>query len=200
MEIAVIADTHVEKLDDLPDALLGALIKADMTIHLGDFESVQLMEELQGLTAFRGVAGNHDLDGIKRVLPRRDIIAIEDKKLGIIHGHGCYWPYCLLSPFSLRRGLSAKFQVERPDAILYGHTHVAIKRKVKGTLFFNPGSVCGRFPAAQQSFGMLHVDGRIDAEIVPIMYKNNYYVSWPVLDNENMISKENVRYNTAVTG
>jgi putative phosphoesterase len=199
MKIAVISDTHAQKLDDLPAALLGTLMKADMIIHLGDFDTLEMVEELKGLNTFRGVTGNHDFEDIQAVLPSKDIVNIDGKTFGLIHGHGCFWPLGMIWPFGLRRGLISQFEKEKPDAILYGHTHVAINKVVNGTLFFNPGSVSGRFPASYRSFGVLHVDGKIDAEIVPIMQKDNFYISWPAINGKKQLLKRKVSYNTIPT-
>ena len=58
--VAVIADTHANHLDELPPRVREAITKADYVIHLGDYTSAELLDELRELPNFHGIAGNHD--------------------------------------------------------------------------------------------------------------------------------------------
>ncbi len=158
-KVCVIADTHVHQISELPASLIQVLKDADLIIHLGDFVDSQLLDELASLSDFRAVAGNHDGKRIKGLLPRRDLIEINGKKLGLIHGSGCR------RLRGMERGLCSRFRGEKPHAILYGHTHVIENQTMNGTLFFNPGSVLRRFPALEPSYGMLVVGETITAQI-----------------------------------
>lgn len=167
MKIGVIADTHVRHISDLPSSLINILTTMDMVIHLGDFHSETLVNDLKEITNFRGVAGNHDthIPG----LPEKDIVEAEGKQIGIVHGHGCVFP------FGFKWGLLTQFD-SKLDAILYGHTH-SIRNTVKdGILFFNPGSVMGRFPAMHRSYGILTVGQGLTGELITIETKRYYYL------------------------
>lgn len=122
---------------------------------MGDFDSLELLEEFRKLPNFHGVSGNHDGPAIKTVLPEQDIIEIEGRRFGLVHGHGCFWPR------GIRRGLVERFRGEKLDAILYGHTHWMVNNTGGGTLFFNPGSAAGRFPSTLQSYGIISVNGSL---------------------------------------
>lgn len=167
MKIGVIADTHVRHISDLPHSLIRDLRQMDMVIHLGDFHSEDLVNDLKEITNFRGVAGNHDshIPG----LPEKDLVAVNGKRIGIIHGHGCVFP------FGFKWGLLTQFD-GKPDAILYGHTHSARNTMEEGILFFNPGSVLGRFPAMHRSYGILSVGEELTAEIVTLETKHYYHM------------------------
>jgi uncharacterized protein len=167
MKICVISDTHARHIGELPPALIGAMKKADAIVHLGDFDTIELVNELKKLGKFWGVTGNHDFAKIRAVLPKIDILEVHGKRLGLVHGHGSSLPR------GLRRGLKARFNGENIDAILYGHTHVSRNRIVDDILYFNPGSASGRFPAYVRSYGILTVDGTIKAEIFPIIMPHN---------------------------
>lgn len=168
MKIGVIADTHARRLSELPTTLVNSLYRMNMIIHLGDFHSAQLFNDLKEITEFHAVAGNHD----KHIagLPEKDTILINSKRIGIIHGHGCVFP------FGFKWGLLSQF--EGPiDAILYGHTHAIRNTVEEGVLFFNPGSVSGRFPAMHRSYGILTIENnRIKAEILTLEEKRYYYL------------------------
>ena len=167
MRIGVISDTHVSRISELPGSLISTLKGMDMVVHLGDFHSTDLVNDLKDVTDFRGVAGNHDthIPG----LPEKDLVAVGNKRIGIIHGHGCVFP------FGFKWGLLTQFE-GKVDAILYGHTHSARNTIEEGILFFNPGSVCGRFPAMRRSYGVLHVGDEITSEIITIETKRYYYL------------------------
>jgi putative phosphoesterase len=163
MKICVISDTHARHINDLPLALISVMKRADAIVHLGDFDTIELVNELKRMGNFWGVTGNHDFAEIRAVLPPIDILETHGKRLGLVHGHGSSVPR------GLRRGLKARFNDEKLDAILYGHTHVTRNRIVDDILYFNPGSVAGRFPAYSRSYGLLTVDGTIKAEIFPVI-------------------------------
>jgi len=168
MKIGVISDTHVHRISELPSSLINALTRMDMVVHLGDFHSEDLVNDLKEISDFRGVAGNHDshIPG----LPEKDLVEIGDKRVGIIHGHGCVFP------FGFKWGLLTQFD-GKMDAILYGHTHSARNTVEDGILFFNPGSVCGRFPAMHRSYGVLTVAEEISGELITIETRRYYYLN-----------------------
>jgi putative phosphoesterase len=167
MKICVISDTHAHHIKDLPPALISIMKKVDVIVHLGDYDTIELVDELKKLGNFWGVTGNHDFAKIRAVLPRTDILEVKGKRLGLVHGHGSSLP------LGLKHGLKARFNGEKIDAILYGHTHITRNRMMNDILYFNPGSASGRFPAYHKSYGILTVDGTIKAEIFPIISQHN---------------------------
>jgi putative phosphoesterase len=167
MKICVVSDTHAHRISDLPPALISVLKKADIIVHLGDYDTIELVNELKKLGNFWGVTGNHDFAKIRAVLPPTDVLEVHGKRLGLVHGHGSSMPR------GLQKGLRARFNGQKLDAILYGHTHVARNRMVGDVLYFNPGSAGGRFPAYRRSYGVLTVDGTIKAEIFPVISQQN---------------------------
>lgn len=168
MRIGVIADTHIHRLSELPSSLINELTRMDMVLHLGDFHSEDLVNDLKEITNFRGVAGNHDMH--IPGLPEKDLVEVNGKRIGIIHGHGCVFP------FGFKWGLMTQFEGQM-DAILYGHTHSVRNTIEEGVLFFNPGSVCGRFPAMHRSYGILNVEEGIRGEIITIETKRYFYLN-----------------------
>lgn len=160
--ICVLGDTHVKNWQDIPAVLKREFLTSDYILHLGDFVSLEVLEEFRKLNKFRGVSGNHDGRRLRHFLPRQDIIELEGYRLGVLHGHGCFWPW------GLRPGLRKRFEGEKLDAILYGHTHRVNNKVNDGTLFFNPGSAAGRFPSSGQSYGIITLNGSISAELFGI--------------------------------
>ena len=168
MRIGVIADTHVQRISELPSSLINELTRMDMVLHLGDFHSEDLVNDLKEISDFRGVAGNHDMH--IPGLPEKDLVEVNGKRIGIIHGHGCVFP------FGFKWGLMTQFE-GKMDAILYGHTHSVRNTIEEGVLFFNPGSVCGRFPAMHRSYGVLTVEEELRAEVITISTKRYFHLN-----------------------
>ena len=161
--IGVISDTHSHHFKDIPSTLLNSLKTFDLIIHLGDFVSLDLVDYLKSLNNFCGIAGNHDPQTVKALLPRADVIEVNGKRLGLLHG---YW----FPLFCQHRSL-ARFKKEKVDAILYGHTHIIRNEMVNNTLFFNPGSASGLWPAPWKTYGILNVGESITGEIVSMAGK-----------------------------
>jgi hypothetical protein len=168
MRIGVIADTHVQRISELPSSLINELTRMDMVLHLGDFHSEDLVNDLKEISDFRGVAGNHDMH--IPGLPEKDLVEVNGRRIGIIHGHGCVFP------FGFKWGLMTQFE-GKMDAILYGHTHSVRNTIEEGVLFFNPGSVCGRFPAMHRSYGVLTVEEELRAEVITISTKRYFHLN-----------------------
>ena len=151
MRIAVLADTHIDKLEHLPKKITDALSTVDLIIHAGDFTDVQLLRELRWLGEVRAVHGNTDSSELKAALPVKEIIEIEDKRLGITHGSG--------GPWGIEERIRKMFESDRIDIIVYGHSHRSQNKVINDILFFNPGK-------ATDSSGILTLDGGAKGEIV----------------------------------
>jgi putative phosphoesterase len=156
--IGVIADTHIHHLKEIPSYLVECLKTFDLVIHLGDFVSMEIVDYFKNSHNFYGIAGNHDPQTIKSRLGRSDVIEVNGKRLGLIHG---YW-----FPLFFRYRSLYRFRNEKLDAILYGHTHVIRNEKINNVLFFNPGSACALWPAPWKTYGILKVGEDITGEVV----------------------------------
>jgi putative phosphoesterase len=161
--IGVISDTHSHHFKEVPITLLNSLKAFDLIIHLGDFVSPDLVDYFKGMNNFFGIAGNHDPQSVKAILPKTDVIEVNGKRLGLLHG---YW----FPLFCQHRSLS-RFKKEKVDAILYGHTHIIRNERVNDILFFNPGSASGLWPAPWKTYGVLNVGDLISGEIISIAGK-----------------------------
>jgi hypothetical protein len=183
--IVVMADTHVRTAKELPRELLTAVKDADYVIHLGDFYSLELLKDLRKHRKFYGVIGNHDDLNLGSELREMEEIEISGKKLGLIHG--------LIVPVASRRRMKSNFckNGKSVNAILYGHTHIPTIKKENGILFFNPGSVAGKFPAPIKSFGRLTIDGTIKCEIVTL---ENHGSNGPLMHIPTVFMRNFIRF------
>lgn len=151
MRIAVLADTHVNKLEYLPKKIIDALSTVDLIIHAGDFTDVQLLKGLTQLKEVKAVHGNMDSGELKAVLPVKEIVETENKRIGITHGSG--------APWGIEERVRKMFESDRIDIIVYGHSHRPQNKVINDILFFNPGK-------AADSFGILTIDGEVEGEII----------------------------------
>jgi hypothetical protein len=151
MKIVVLSDTHVSSLENLPEKVIGALSQVDLIIHAGDFTTIEVFNELKQLGEVKAVQGNMDSAELKAILPAKEIIDIENKRIGITHGWG--------APWGLERKVKSVFVQDKVDAILYGHSHKPQNKMIDGILFFNPGK-------ASNSFGILTVGEDIKGMII----------------------------------
>ena len=150
MRIAVLADTHADKLEYLPRKVIAGLSKVDLIVHAGDFTDIQLLTDLKQLKEVKAVHGNMDSRQLKSVLPTKEIVEIGDKRIGITHGSG--------APWGIEERVRKVFESDRIDVIVYGHSHRSQNKVINGILFFNPGK-------AADSFGIITIDGEARGEI-----------------------------------
>ena len=156
--IGVIADTHIHQINEIPAYLVECLKTFDLVIHLGDFVSMEIVDYFKSYPNFYGIAGNHDPQTVKSRLGRDQVIEVNGKRLGLIHG---YW-----FPLFFRHRSFQRFKNEKVDAILYGHTHVIRNEIINDILVFNPGSACALWPAPWKTYGILKVGESITGEVV----------------------------------
>ena len=149
MKIGVISDTHATSFDQLPDQILRTLAEVDLIIHTGDFVARDVLDGLKRLGELKAVAGNMDSEELKRILPEKETLVIEGKRMGIIHGWG--------SPYGIDDRVGGMF--DDVDIIVYGHSHYSQNEMKRGILFFNPGQ-------AKNSFGILTIGQEVSGEIV----------------------------------
>jgi putative phosphoesterase len=129
MKISILSDTHVSKLSpELVEKLKN--LNLDLIIHCGDYTDVNVVHQLQALGNFCGVAGNMDSPEIKNILREKEVIEVEGKRIGIGHRYG---------GFFADRKLENKFQGEKIDIFIHGHTH-QLRNEKKGDIYYlNPG-------------------------------------------------------------
>ncbi len=151
MRVAVLSDTHVDRLEHLPKKIIDALATADLVIHAGDFTELRLLEQLRGLKDIRAVQGNMDSPELKTLLPAREVVEIGGRWIGITHGSG--------APWGIEKRIRKMFEGEPIDIIVYGHSHRAQNTVIDDILFFNPGR-------ASDSFGILTIDEGARGEII----------------------------------
>ena len=160
MRILVLSDTHIPRVvQDLPERIYNEIKNVDMILHAGDFIDVEVLESLKKLKRVHAVYGNMDSPELRRTLKDKAIIQAGNFKIGLIHGYG--------APRELMETVKAEFT--NVDAIVFGHSHIAVNIVKDGVLFFNPGSPTDKIFSAANTYGILEVsDKKIEGKIVTI--------------------------------
>lgn len=159
IKIGIISDTHMPgRGRKLPESLIESFRGVDAILHAGDWLTMDVYEQLAALAPTDGVSGNGDGDDIVRRFGWKKLLEIGGVRIGIVHGHegpGKTTP---------ERALLA-FRGERPDLIVFGHSHIPYHQREGPTLLFNPGSPTDKRRQPHGSYGIVTIrDGSIEAE------------------------------------
>ena len=130
MKIGILSDPH--RRSDLQQSAIDKLLEegAQYLLHAGDLCIEENLRQLEAAgLPYAAVFGNNDatlrpLAGRYRIKPEPWYFRIKDLKIKMMH-----LPYYLTSDTEL---------------VIYGHTHLFAAEQKGGTLYLNPGEVCGR--------------------------------------------------------
>ncbi|MGI6712469.1 MAG: metallophosphoesterase family protein [Bacillota bacterium] len=159
MKVGVLSDTHLPRRGKvLSVELWEAFGQVDLILHAGDIIDEAILSDLKALAPVEAVAGNMDFGHLAfSRLPRKKLLSLENKKIGLIHGDG-------LKGTTLERARKA-FEEDSPDCIVFGHSHQPYNKIVHGILMFNPGSCIDPRREPYPSYGILHIGDNIKGEI-----------------------------------
>ena len=161
MKIIVLADTHIpERALDLPKQIYDDLKDSDLILHAGDIISLEFLKKLEKFGKVQAVQGNMDEAALKDKLPLKEIIRVAKFTIGLTHGWG--------SPFGLLEQVHKEFLKEKPDVIIFGHSHKSLNIHKDGVLFFNPGSPTDKIFSDTNSYGIITIGESIEAKIVKL--------------------------------
>lgn len=158
MRIGIVSDTHLHRRTKLPEALTQGLMGVDLLLHLGDWISEWVADELEAIAPLNGVAGNNDGPEIEARFGRKKLLRVGNTTFGLIHGDG-------FGKTTEQRAFEA-FRGELVSAVLFGHSHVPYAERRDGILLFNPGSPTDKRRQPRYSYGIIELqnDGRMEAQ------------------------------------
>ncbi|OPX92362.1 metallophosphoesterase [Pelotomaculum sp. PtaB.Bin117] len=149
MRLAVFSDSH-GRLTFAFQALRSAG-PVDLILHAGDHCSDGLKLGAETGIPVKAVRGNCDygLDGLAE-----EIVELSGRRILLTHGHlaGVKQP-------SSRGNLLAAARENGVEAVIFGHTHVAVFEHEGGVLLFNPGSIARPLDQERPSYGILEITG-----------------------------------------
>jgi hypothetical protein len=142
VKIGVISDTH-GFLDPRVEKIFAGM---DHILHAGDLGYASIVLELEFIAPVTAVLGNTD-GGL--AFKETEVIELARKKFLIHH---------IVNPWALSEKVEARIKHDRPDAVVFGHTHKKFCETVDEILFFNPGYSGKPKFGAERSVAILHCD------------------------------------------
>ncbi|MBW2021255.1 MAG: metallophosphoesterase family protein [Deltaproteobacteria bacterium] len=154
--IGVISDTHLRQVTKQFKRLYEEfLADKDLVIHAGDIVCEEVIDFLSQ-KPLKAVCGNMDPFELRKRLPSKEILEIEEFTIGIIHGWG---PSAGLEQRVLN-------EIQNADVIVYGHSHHPANEAKEGVLLFNPGTATGYPSAGFNSVGVLEISDTVQGKII----------------------------------
>jgi putative phosphoesterase len=144
MKIGVISDTHGFLDPRVPKLFAGV----DHILHAGDVGPHSLLLALEAIAPVTAVLGNTDT---WLPLNLTETVDLGGRKFLVHH---------IVDPRALTDDLKHRLVSERPDAIVFGHTHKAFSETIGSVLFFNPGYAGKQRFALARSVAILDCDQR----------------------------------------
>lgn len=158
MKIGVISDTHLTCCDDrLIRLLQNQFHDVDLILHAGDLVDIRVLDAFAGKNV-KAVCGNMDPMPVRKTLPDRLILNINNYKVGLVHGWGM--------PFGIENKILK--EIGHVDCLVFGHTHRAANELKNGVLFFNPGSATDKRFASRNTVGILEIEERMKGTIIEL--------------------------------
>ena len=150
MRIGVISDTH-----NFFDPRIPTLFKGvEHILHAGDVGLPRILLELGQIAPVTAVSGNTDDPGLH--YPDTALVELAGLKFLVHH---------IVDPNRLSDALESRIRSDRPDAVVFGHTHKPFCEVLEGILFFNPGYTGPSRFKLPRSLAILHCgDGKIRPE------------------------------------
>ena len=145
MKIGLISDTHGQ----VPNAVHAALAGVDYILHGGDVGPMDVITELEAIAPVRAVLGNTDY-GIQ--LPETRLEEFRDNKIMIHHIVNVDFP---------SQQVRTILNSDKPNIVVFGHTHVPFDERHNGIWFINPGSASRPRDNSSASVAILDLYGHI---------------------------------------
>jgi len=159
MRIGVISDTHLyHRAAPLPGIVLDIFDGVDHIIHGGDIVGTDVIPALEWLAPVTAVAGNLDTAEVRARYGEKKVLRIGGFAIGICHGHG-------KRGRTLDRALSC-FAGERPDCVVFGHSHIPYTGYHEGVLYLNPGSPTDKRRNQYYSVGLIELNGEMMTRVI----------------------------------
>jgi putative phosphoesterase len=152
MRIGVISDTHDLLDPQVPDLFAGV----EHILHGGDVGLPWLVLKLEEVAPVTAVLGNTDV-GI--TLRETEVAQLDGRKFLVHH---------IVSPHAPDDQLAARIDRERPDVVIFGHTHKPFCETIDGILYLNPGYAGRQRFNLPRSIAILETKPELKVEFKPL--------------------------------
>jgi len=143
MKIGIISDTHGFLDPKIPGLFTGV----SHILHAGDIGLDSIIAELEAIAPVTAVLGNTDGSAVFRLT---ETVTLAGRKFLVHH---------IVTPGELKEPLRLRIARERPDVVVFGHTHRACWTTLDGVGFLNPGYAGKPKSGAERSVAILHCNG-----------------------------------------
>jgi len=144
VKLGLISDTHGFLDPRLPRLFRGV----DHILHAGDIGPDYLVAQLESIAPVTAVLGNNDSSACFSLTQT------------LVKGGLKFLVHHIVSPRSLTDELRTRIARERPDAVVFGHSHKQFSERINGVLFINPGYAGKPRFGAERSVALLEADGK----------------------------------------
>ena len=143
MRIGVISDTHGFLDPRIPKIFDGV----EHILHAGDIGYASIILELGKIAPVTAVLGNNDA-GLN--FNETEVVTLAGRKFLVHH---------IVSVSRPSEIVGRCIEEEKPDVVVFGHTHQPYSGTVGATLFFNPGYAGKPRFNLERSVAVLHCEG-----------------------------------------
>ncbi|HET7627344.1 MAG TPA: metallophosphoesterase [Bacillales bacterium] len=160
MKVGIVSDTHMTTRRNIfPDPLLKGLEDVELIIHAGDWQTLEVYEQLSEIAPVEGVAGNVDDMEIIERFGHKKLLTLNGYTIGVTHGH-------LGKGRTTPEHARSMFEEDDPDLIIFGHSHIPLDEEIDGVRMFNPGSPTDKRWQPRFSFGLMTLGETLDVRHV----------------------------------
>ena len=155
MKVGVISDTHGYFDPRLPELFAGV----DHILHAGDVGGAFITFQLEQIAPVTAVLGNSD----SPMMCLRDTEVVElDHRKYLVH-------HIVDHPRALVGSLRSRVAREKPDVVVFGHTHKPYCQLFDGVLYFNPGYAGTPRVGMERSVAILRWEhGNVRPQFLPL--------------------------------
>ena len=143
MKIGLISDTH----GHVPNTVHTALAGVNYILHAGDVGPMDVITELEAIAPVYAVLGNTD-HGI--ALPETRLEEFDGRKILIHHIVDVDYP---------AQTVRELLRTEKPEIVVFGHTHMPFDERRSKIRFINPGSASQPRGGTAPSVAILELSG-----------------------------------------
>jgi uncharacterized protein len=144
VKLGLISDTHGFLDPSLPKIFRGV----DHILHAGDIGPDHLIAQLESVAPVTAVLGNNDNSPCFSLT---QAVVVGELKFLVHH---------IVTPRALTDELKSRIARDKPDAVVFGHSHQQFQQRINGVLFVNPGYAGKPRFGLERSVALLEGEGR----------------------------------------
>jgi len=153
VKLGLISDTH-----GFLDPRINRIFKGvDHILHAGDIGPDFLIAQLEAIAPVTAVLGNND---DSPSFPLTQLVQLGQVKFLVHH---------IVTPRALTDELKTRIAREKPDVVMFGHSHQQFNQRINGVLFVNTGYAGKPKFGAERSVALMDYDGKnLDVRFVKL--------------------------------